>query len=222
MPEVSDAFVNQDRLAHHRRKILSGQQNIASSRPVGIRSTTGALFDLAKDLKVPFFKDVSMNPSCMVITMQTQSMEQVLEQNTSGLQSDTLEGAIHELDCDGEVCIHFTSCFDPICDRWVPVLVSLLFGKSKEHFVQHWKVFFECFDACQTWADFENSFWGVTMDWSDALGSAFLTCLCRFSQRFPDGNLTEANALSFLRKCGVHFRRSVKRCGKEQGCCQVG
>ena len=212
MPDVSDAFVNQDRLAHHRRKILQGTDRPGHSH--GIRPSTAALFDFAKDLghmKSPFFKDVCMDPQCMSITMQTPSMEKALAENTSGLQSDTLEGAIHENDFDGEISLHFTSCFDPICDRWVPVLITLLFGKSMKHFGRHWQLFFGCYNNCKSWADFEQTFCGITMDWSDALGSSFLLALCDFSSRFPDGKLTEDQAQAFVRKCGVHFKRSVIR-----------
>ena len=49
------------------------------------------------------------------------------------------------------------------------------------------------------------------MDWSDALGTSFLQGLCAFSSKFSDGHITEDQALSFVRKCNVHFQRSLTR-----------
>ena len=212
MPQVSPAFVNQHRLAHHRRNFLQGQAHAPQAN--GIRTSTGALFDFAKDLgdmKTTFFKDVCMDHECMSITMQTPSMEEILKQNCGSVQSDTLEGVMQELDFEGNIDLHFTSCFDPICDRWVPVMVSIIFGRSKRHFHRHWTVFFSSFAHCGTWSDFESNFFGATMDWSDALGNAFLEALCDFSRKFPDGNLSEDDAISFMRKCSVHFQRSLTR-----------
>ena len=208
MPEVSDAFLNQDRLAHYRRKV--SQQQI-SQKSDGIRTTTAALFDFARELPVQFFKDISLDPNSMVITMQTPSMEELLRKNCSAIQSDTLEGAVHDVDFDGEIAIHFTSCFDPICDRWVPVLVSIIFGKSHRHYFKHWQAFFACFNHITSWKQFEGEFYGVTIDWSDALGSSFLEALCTFSQRFDDGHISEEQAHSFVKKCHVHFLRSLTR-----------
>jgi len=40
-----------------------------------------------------------LGPSNGIITMQTPYMKSVLNQGTSGLQSDTVEGVIHDFEC---------------------------------------------------------------------------------------------------------------------------
>ena len=97
------------------------------------------------------------------------------------------------------------------------LLVTLIFGKSKKHFMEHWNVLFQSFDDCKSWSEFEDNFCGVTMDWSAALGSAFLASLSEFSKRFSDGNLSEDQLKSFVRKCGIHFYRSVTRVARNRG-----
>ena len=107
MREIDPAFNNLDILAHNRRKILGKQ---ASVQGVGIRNSTAALFQLAADLP-NFFKDICLDSHSQVITMQTDSMKEVLNNSLSGLQSDTVEGMCHDIDFKGQVCLHFTSQF---------------------------------------------------------------------------------------------------------------
>ena len=142
----------------------------------------------------------------MIITMQTPSMKKVLQDNLSGLQTDTVEGVIHELDFDGEVGLDFTSAFDKILQKWVPILVSIMFGKRKPCFTRHWKILFDSYDIT-TWTNFEKAFPGITMDWSDAQSTSLIDALVEYS----NGQITEREANSFIRKCDVHFKRSLLR-----------
>ena len=62
----------------------------------------------------------------MIITVQTSSVKEVLNDAFSGPQSVTVEGVIHDLDCGGDIHLQFTSAFDNILlER--PALDSTIF-----------------------------------------------------------------------------------------------
>ena len=66
-----------------------------------------------------------------IITVQSEYMREVLLEGASGLQSDTIEGVIFDSEYPGIVDVHFTSSFDKINCRWVPVLMSTNFWQNK-------------------------------------------------------------------------------------------
>jgi len=72
------------------------------------------------------------HPGSLAVLSQTDYMQQVLGEANSGLQSDMVEGVIHDPDFDGKIDIQFTSAFDDIVQRWVPVLITVMFGRSKQ------------------------------------------------------------------------------------------
>ena len=93
-------------------------------------------------------------------------MKEVLLEGASGLQSDTIEGAIEDSEFPGEGHVHFTSAHDSINCKWVPVLMSLLFGKSKNHCKSHWKSLFASHgeEVNKSWKTFTEHFPGTTVD----------------------------------------------------------
>ena len=120
-----------------------------------------------------------IDESKSIITVQSFYMREVLLENTSGLQSDTIEGIIFDSEYPGIVDVHFTSGFDKINCRWVPVLMSLIFGRTKEHYASHFKSLFASYgeEINSSWESFTAVFPGTTMDWSAALGAGFLEAL---------------------------------------------
>ena len=102
-------------------------------------------------------------------------MREVLLEASSGLQSDTVEGVIHDPQYSGNVDIHFTSSYDCYLQKWVPVFISLIFGRTKNHYASHWKSLFKSYgdEVNESWNAFKNKFPGVTLDLSDALGTSF-------------------------------------------------
>jgi len=119
-----------------------------------------------------------LGPSNNIITMQTPHMKSALNQGASGLQSDTVEGVIHDFECtSGTVDIHFTSALDPVQQRWMPTLVSVIFGRAAPFFNSHWNSLFNSYENVSTWEEFSNIFVGITVNWSQATEQSFLDSL---------------------------------------------
>jgi hypothetical protein len=114
---------------------------------------------------------------------------------------------IHDHDYSGKIDIQFTSGYDCVLRRWVPVLISVIFGRTKKHFAAHWKWLFESYGCQDDWQQFTTLFPGLTLDWSDAEGESFLDELVSFAK----GQASRSDVLSYLRKCDVHFKRSLTR-----------
>ena len=74
-------------------------------------------------------------------------MRQVLAESSTACQTDTVEGEIEEWEFQGNINMHMTSKLDIIANRWVPVLMSITFGRTALHFETHWRVLFESLNA---------------------------------------------------------------------------
>ena len=157
-----------------------------------------ALSQLVEDIKAAhhenFIVDMKLANDINIITMQSNYMKTVIHEHASSLQSDTMEGVLSEPDWNGTLDIHITSQFDQVIQRWVPVLISIMFGRSKKDFAEHWSKLLECYPT-DSWEEFEKTFPGVTVDWSDALGLSFLDTI---QAAFPD--VSAETKFSFLRK----------------------
>ena len=93
-----------------------------------------------------------------IITLQSSYVREVFLEPSSGLQSDTLEGVIHDPQYSGNVDIHFTSSYDCCLQKWVPVLISLIFGRTKNHYASHWKSLFNSYgeEVNESWNAFKK------------------------------------------------------------------
>ena len=85
-----------------------------------------------------------------------------------------MEGVIHDQQHSGNVEIHSTSSYDCYLQKWVAVLISLIFVRTKNHYASHWKSLFNSYgeEVNESWNAFKNKFPGVMLDWSDALGTS--------------------------------------------------
>jgi hypothetical protein len=211
--EIDPAFYNQDRVAYWRQKILR-----KDTKPRGIRGSIASIFELNLDIEDDFFVQVDMrSKDSNLISMQTPYMKEVLLEAASGLQSDTVEGLIHEVEFSGKCDIHFVSCYDHILCRYVPVLMSIIFGRSKTHYAASWQSLFKSYDSFTSWEEFKANFPGTTLDWSDAEGLSFVqTLLKHATEELREPELTASSVISFLRKCDVHFKRSVRKLAKNE------
>jgi len=148
-----------------------------------------------------------------IITMQTPYMKAVLNEAVSGLQSDTVEGVIHDLEYGGgTVDLHITSALDPYLKRWVPVLISIIFGRAAPVYFSHWVSLFDSYEKVETWEDFANIFPGITMDWSVAMEQSFFDALLEHAHsHLGNMDIERSDLHAFTRKCQVHFKRIVTR-----------
>ena len=149
-----------------------------------------------------------------IIHMQSDFMRAIMNQEhlVGSLQSDTIEGVIYDLDHqEKQICIHFTSAFDSVLARWVPVLMSILFGRSSKDYYEHFKFLLNAFTA-KNWQQFETSFPGITVDWSEAEQNGIVDAVTNHVRmKFAIEKFTKESAAEYLRKCDVHFKRSLQR-----------
>jgi len=182
---LSNAFSNIDRVGNQRRQTLQ-----STMRALGIRGSLGSLFEFSADIPTEFIVECSFKEG--IISLQSDYMRQVLNDAAGGLQSDTVEGVINELEyTKGSVDIHFISAFDQHQDRWVPVLMSIIFGRKAGVFSAHWMTLLKSYDDVKTWEEFEAIFPGITIDWSSALGKAFCETLIEFALNELGGKVLE-------------------------------
>ena len=210
--KLSPSFHNKSLLTQMRHQILSKNRH---HKPDGIRMSVGALIKFSQDLPETFFVDFNIvDLHAQVISMQTDGMREVLQNTVGGLQTDTVEGIVTDADFNGHAHVHFTSAFCTIQMRWVPVLISIVFGQTHRHFQRHWKFVLESLadTVNDSWESFCKGFPGVTMDWSLALSKGFKCALIAHAKNhLGKHDLTESDVDSFLRFCSVHFKRSVTR-----------
>ena len=213
--ELDDSFSNMDRVGYYGRKIKN-----KNKKPIGIRGSIGAFLEFYQDLPEDFIVHMELlSADANIITMQSPYMREVQLEASSGLESDTVEGIILDQEYSkGPVDIHFTSAYDKYLKRWVPVLISIIFGRSKKHYYSHWKSLFEVY-KCDIFSydDFIDTFPGVTMDWSDAEGLSFLDALVDFAHENGATNVDRKLVYAWVRKCSVHFKRSLKRVASNGG-----
>ena len=66
-------------------------------KPLGIQGTIGSLVQFMKDIPDEFILDVNLTSATDAInTLQSSYMREVLLETSSGLQSDTVKGVIHD------------------------------------------------------------------------------------------------------------------------------
>jgi hypothetical protein len=217
--EIDHVFHNRDNLAYEMRKCRRQNRN----GPDGITNDLTALLRFQKDMgPEPFFKKVQLlDTEYPIISLQTPYMEMVLNESPMpfkmepmGTETDTVEGEIEDLEFGkGRINVHITSKKDMIVNRWVPVLISLIFGRSQEYFYSHWTTLFQsiALQHDSTWEDFAGIFVGTTVDFSAAQFSAFTKAFKNFAMVRFGKRLTTDHVSSFIRECHVHFRRSCFR-----------
>ena len=146
---------------------------------------------------------------------QDQEMKQLLELGQSPLLTDTVEGFILEPSFASEINVTMTSTLDPALNRFVPVLISILFWKSKADYKIHWCQVLKPF-KCTSWEDFKNQFPGNTSDMSDAIRKAFVSELQQLGREHWKETPPTLDIASVFRFCEVHFQRSRARISKNR------
>ena len=161
--EIHPSLCNLDKLKHERKKILGSLER---------KSTLANFSNLGKDLPQGSIREHDLLSKFPYIIYQDNDMLKMLSEAETCLESDSVEGFILEKDIEKQINITFTSAYDSLLDRWVPLCISFLFGKSVEDYKNHWKYVFSCFQA-KSWDDFKEKFPGNVCDMSDAFKEAF-------------------------------------------------
>jgi hypothetical protein len=113
--------------------------------------------------------------------VQDEDMKSLLQQSYSCFETDSVEGLIQEIGMHRNIIIKFTSGFDPILNRWVPLCIFFLFGKKEDDYKVHWDYIFSVMNY-DSWFDFKDCFPGNVCDMSDALGKYFFYSIKKYIQ----------------------------------------
>lgn len=105
----------------------------------------------------------------------------------------------------------FTSTMDPILNRTVPVVLSILFGKSSKHYEHHFLAVFDSLPVT-SFSEFDSNWPGMICDFSDAERIGFEQAFYHFLKvRYGITNTESISTGSFYTFCDIHFKRSVAR-----------
>jgi hypothetical protein len=76
---------------------------------------------------------------------------------------------------------------NPLLNRWVPVLVSLVFGQTTGIYEEHWKYLLENLgdEINSSWETFQQRFVGTTVAFG-APRSTTISCECGMPERGQD------------------------------------
>ncbi|KAF9176337.1 hypothetical protein BGZ49_006384, partial [Haplosporangium sp. Z 27] len=110
--------------------------------------------------------------------MQTSFLGGLAKNISECMQTDSIHAFIKPGDFS-EVNVTFTSTYCPIIKRTIPIIISILFGKSSTHYERHFYVLLQSLQF-ETWEIFQAEFPGMTCDFSDAERAGFESAILRF------------------------------------------
>ena len=203
-PPVTDlhpSFFNLDRLAYHRNKLLKKETT---------RTTLGSIANFEKSMNIQCMVSSSMKEEDGHITVQTPFMKERLMARESSLQTDSVEGFILDDNCPA-INLAITSGHCLLLNRHIPLLISILIGKTANHYECHFRSLFTALNMPSElvqWSNGDNAFPGNTCDFSDAERFGFEKAL-RAHCVIPTNKLVELN--KHFRCCQVHFKRTLMR-----------
>ena len=199
---IHPALNNLGKLKHERDKLL---------KETGMKSTLAALVKFTEEVSIDFIRAECLTVDNPFIVMQDQDMISILQAAEGPVQTDTVEGFIFDPELrEREVNLTVTSAYDYLLQRWVPVCVSLLFGKSTDDYRNHWKQIFSCYPV-SSWDEFVNLFPGNTSDFSDAIRKSFFEELKELAREKWEVDIVDEEIIPLYRFCEVHFQRSRRR-----------
>ena len=184
---IHPSLINIDQIRKERNKILLKGKQVSSSLP--------DIFDFLKfeDNFIRKFDVLGKNPH---IILQDDDMIKQLSEGGSPMQTDTVEGFLVEHSMQKIPNLTITSGYDFILERWVPLVISILFGKTANDYKNHFDYIFANF-LRDSWDDFEADFPGNTSDFSAALHKGFQESLKEFAYKKYHVEVTNSDMVKF-------------------------
>jgi hypothetical protein len=158
-------------------------------------------------------------------SMQDDHCRKLTNETTYPLESDAVEGFLKVtndfpdlFDRDNATGVMITSSYNAVTSRWCPLLITLLGGRSADHYYHHFKVLLRTFNVAESYEEFVDRFPGHTTDFSLAQSNGFLRA-CReyvqmnFLVQKTDHELQTSLILKF---CKVHFKRTLFRVARNK------
>jgi len=194
--QMYPVFRNLSYLRYRRNKVLHKYRN---------PNNLGQLAAMEEVFGSCFIRSSSIRSFDGHISVQTTFIQQHCQDLVSSMQSDSVHGIITD-DHFADVNVAFTSALCPILQRTIPMIMSILFGRSSVHYKQHFLALFKSLPY-DDWADFDENFPGMTCDFADAERIGFRDAVLEHYQ-IPDNDFIPERHYGF---CAVHYERSVVR-----------
>ena len=128
--EIHSSLSNLDKLKHERKFFL---QKFNVQR----KSTLANFMTFGSDLPENFMRSHSLVGNNPHLIFMDKEMEKLVMDSNICFQTDSVEGFIEENGIKN-INITFTSGYDSDLDRWVPLCISILFGKKEADYKLHW------------------------------------------------------------------------------------
>ena len=206
--EIHPSLQNMDRLRYERAKIVKRAKK---------KFDLVDIMKFCKDTDPNFLRKHCIVPPTPHLIMQDQDMIDLISNQECAFETDTIEGFLWDPGMGDlqQPNVTVTSTFDPCLERWVPVCISILFGKSTADYTLHWDQFFRCLPYT-SWQLCKGLFPGNTSDFSDAIRKAFTISFKKYASNKFGETLSSEDVTQFYSFCDVHFQRSRRRINKNR------
>lgn len=193
---------------HHKLNNLSVVTRIrsASFKTKTGRGTLGDLAKLQVDHEDNFIKSISFAQGLAHISIQTSAIAKYTSDLSTPMQSDSVHGFVVDSNFT-DVNTTFTSCWSPPIQWNLPLLISIIFGKTTEHYKCHFLALLQSLPF-STWAEFDAGFPGMTCDFSDAERNGFEAAI-RSHYGITDSPMDVLD--SHYHFCEVHFKCALTK-----------
>lgn len=195
--KIHKAYGHLDRTAAIRRNAL---------KDITPKSTLGSLATWEQQMEQDMIQSSSIGHRVGHICIQTAFMRDRAKSVDCCMQSDSVHGFISD-DHFKEINVTFTSIYCQIVRRTIPLVITVLFGKTQFHYERHFLVLFKSLPF-KSWKEFEEGFGGMTCDFSEAERLGFESAL---REHFALDIDKDIGLERYYRFCEVHFKRTLTR-----------
>ncbi|KAF8160154.1 hypothetical protein BJ912DRAFT_936174 [Pholiota molesta] len=208
--DISDAFLNIDRVSKEQQKIKCNAESGGDR----------FIEEFVKFMdEYPGFVIYSTLGTVTVFSVQTNFMRSILVKDTKLDDSinGTVNDAAHGWWKERNSLLMITSAYSPALLRWVPGVLSFTNSASKDHFKYHFIAVFSSIarEAEARKIELDKSMFAGMMDFSEAERAGFILAYIEFWIMQPDDKRTveelQEEAESLLKKCQEHYRAGITR-----------
>ena len=165
--ELHPSYNHLDRVGNQRRVEL---KKVNPTSSIGML----AAFELRIGCNIIYSSGFKKNDGH--ITCITEFQHECLQNLRSSLQTDTIEGFVADKDCPN-ANVTMTAAVNVVLNRNIPVVISILMGKTEHHYKAHFTNLFQAMKLSTDIGSWEGTFPGNTCDFSDAERAGFQSAL---------------------------------------------
>ena len=176
------------------------------------KNPSSALLNMGKwedDIGLKFIQSTNVaRESEGAIIFQFPHMADIAKENDLyAFQTDSLEGWVQDEEYQA-MTVTITAAYSKVLERHAPVLLSVTYRRTAEHYKAHFDVFLKKL-GYSIFDEFKNTFPGMICDFSQAEKKGFkLSILSLFGNEISDIN--EIDIERYYKFCIMHFKEQHK------------